>query len=130
MGKPLAARMARCAGKSLFPIKDKSHLVFFKYCDIMIKNGLVAQLGERTVRIRKVEGSIPFGSTITNTNEPCGNAGFVCCAKCSTSGKLPHPIRLGLCKSKVSTTGREFGCCAVCSTKKIFGYEFVRPFRK
>lgn len=25
--------------------------------------GPVAQLGERTVRIRKVEGSIPFGST-------------------------------------------------------------------
>ena len=25
--------------------------------------GLVAQLGERTVRIRKVEGSIPFEST-------------------------------------------------------------------
>ena len=29
-------------------------------------NGGVAQLGERTVRIRKVEGSIPFGSTKMN----------------------------------------------------------------
>lgn len=28
--------------------------------------GPVAQLGERTVRIRKVEGSIPFGSTKMN----------------------------------------------------------------
>ena len=28
-----------------------------------ISYGLVAQLGERTVRIRKVEGSIPFEST-------------------------------------------------------------------
>lgn len=27
------------------------------------KRGPVAQLGARTVRIRKVEGSIPFGST-------------------------------------------------------------------
>ena len=32
--------------------------------DIMVPHhGLVAQLGERTVRIRKVEGSIPFEST-------------------------------------------------------------------
>ena len=32
--------------------------------DIMMPHhGLVAQLGERTVRIRKVEGSIPFEST-------------------------------------------------------------------
>ena len=30
-------------------------------------NGPVAQLGERTVRIRKVMGSIPTGSTITDT---------------------------------------------------------------
>ena len=29
----------------------------------MPHHGLVAQLGERTVRIRKVEGSIPFEST-------------------------------------------------------------------
>lgn len=28
--------------------------------------GPIAQLGERTVRIRKVEGSIPFGSTKMN----------------------------------------------------------------
>ena len=28
--------------------------------------GPVAQLGERTVRIRKVEGSIPFSSTIND----------------------------------------------------------------
>ena len=33
--------------------------------DIMMPHhGLVAQLGERTVRIRKVEGSIPSVSTI------------------------------------------------------------------
>ncbi len=31
---------------------------------MMPHHGLVAQLGERTVRIRKVEGSIPFESTI------------------------------------------------------------------
>lgn len=30
------------------------------------KRGPVAQLGARTVRIRKVEGSIPFGSTKMN----------------------------------------------------------------
>ncbi len=30
---------------------------------ILLRFGLVAQLGERTVRIRKVEGSIPFEST-------------------------------------------------------------------
>ena len=30
---------------------------------VAMKNGLVAQLGERTVRIRKAEGSIPFEST-------------------------------------------------------------------
>ena len=30
--------------------------------------GLVAQLGERTVRIRKVEGSIPFESTRPETS--------------------------------------------------------------
>ena len=29
----------------------------------LLQYGLVAQLGERTVRIRKVEGSIPFEST-------------------------------------------------------------------
>ena len=29
----------------------------------VVSHGLVAQLGERTVRIRKVEGSIPFEST-------------------------------------------------------------------
>ena len=34
------------------------------------KNGPVAQLGERTVRIRKVESSILFVSTITNQSEP------------------------------------------------------------
>ena len=34
-------------------------------------SGLVAQLGERTVRIRKVEGSIPFEST-NNKNHPLG----------------------------------------------------------
>ena len=33
----------------------------------LLQYGLVAQLGERTVRIRKVEGSIPFESTITDT---------------------------------------------------------------
>ena len=33
------------------------------------KRGPVAQLGARTVRIRKVEGSIPFGSTITKKAE-------------------------------------------------------------
>ena len=31
------------------------------------KRGPVAQLGARTVRIRKVEGSIPFGSTKIKT---------------------------------------------------------------
>ena len=38
-----------------------------------LKNhGLVAQLGERTVRIRKVEGSIPFESTKKkDTASPC-----------------------------------------------------------
>ena len=36
--------------------------------DIMMPHhGLVAQLGERTVRIRKVEGSIPFESTNKKT---------------------------------------------------------------
>ena len=30
-------------------------------------SGRVAQLGERTVRIRKVEGSIPFVSTIQSS---------------------------------------------------------------
>ena len=35
------------------------------------KRGPVAQLGARTVRIRKVEGSIPFGSTTTNKSESC-----------------------------------------------------------
>ena len=32
-------------------------------------NGPVAQLGERTVRIRKVESSIRFGSTKTDRTE-------------------------------------------------------------
>ena len=35
---------------------------------IIYKNGLVAQLGERTVRIRKAEGSTPFGSTNKETS--------------------------------------------------------------
>lgn len=35
------------------------------------KRGPVAQLGARTVRIRKVEGSIPFGSTITKKLNFC-----------------------------------------------------------
>ena len=34
-------------------------------------NGIVAQLGERTVRIREVEGSNPFSST-TNKGHPSG----------------------------------------------------------
>ena len=36
------------------------------------KNGarVVSHSGERTVRIRKVEGSIPFGSTIERISEP------------------------------------------------------------
>ncbi len=46
------------------------------------KNGLVAQLGERTVRIRKVEGSTPFESTIEILSEP-KRFGFG--AFCSTS---------------------------------------------
>jgi len=50
---------------------------------------------------------------------------FGCCAVCSTSGKLPHPIRPSLCESKVCTTGREFGCCAVCSTRKTDKFRLV-----
>lgn len=38
------------------------------------KRGPVAQLGARTVRIRKVEGSIPFGSTITKKLNFCSFA--------------------------------------------------------
>ena len=43
--------------------------------------GLVAQLGERTVRIRKVEGSIPFESTKKKATlmggfSRCGNFAF------------------------------------------------------
>ena len=38
---------------------------------IIFTFGLVAQLGERTVRIRKVEGSIPFESTIFSMLEVC-----------------------------------------------------------
>ena len=34
--------------------------------------GLVAQLGEHTVRIRKVEGSIPFESTNSRSFIGCG----------------------------------------------------------
>ena len=34
----------------------------------LLQYGLVAQLGERTVRIRKVEGSIPFESTTKETS--------------------------------------------------------------
>ena len=70
-------------------------------------NGPVAQLGERTVRIRKVMGSIPTGST---------------------TGKLPHPIRPRLHKSKVFTTGREFGCCAICSTPKHQSFDWCFYF--
>ena len=43
-----------------------SHLLLTNLFDgdiMMPHHGLVAQLGERTVRIRKVEGSIPFEST-------------------------------------------------------------------
>ncbi len=39
--------------------------------------GLVAQLGERRVRIAEVEGSTPFRSTITNTDELMV---FACCS--------------------------------------------------
>ena len=42
---------------------------------VAMKNGLVAQLGERTVRIRKAEGSIPFEST---------------------KGTVPYPLDWGL----------------------------------
>ena len=38
--------------------------------------GPVAQLGERTVRIRKVVGSNPFRSTITRKYEPCISSGM------------------------------------------------------
>ena len=51
------------------------------------KRGPVAQLGARTVRIRKVEGSIPFGSTITKKAELlliCKGLAF-----CFTKGSAP-----------------------------------------
>ena len=40
---------------------------------VQSKYGRVAQLGERTVRIRKVEGSIPFMSTKNCRGESCGS---------------------------------------------------------
>ena len=43
-----------------------------------VKNGPVAQLGERTVRIRKVESSILFGST-KNTAQNSRNGLSVRC---------------------------------------------------
>ena len=35
----------------------------------VVRHGDVAQLGERSVRIREVEGSIPFVSTISTSEE-------------------------------------------------------------
>ena len=42
---------------------DKNNRGDYNESVIPTESGLVAQLGERTVRIRKVEGSIPFEST-------------------------------------------------------------------
>ena len=42
----------------------------------LLQYGLVAQLGERTVRIRKVEGSIPFEST-KKKHHPMGGVSFL-----------------------------------------------------
>ena len=61
-------------------ITTRNHFLKYNFCyNILLINGPVAQLGERTVRIRKVEGSIPFRST---------------------SSKLPHLIRQSSCKSE------------------------------
>ena len=43
------------------------------WCIVILASGLVAQLGERSVRIREVEGSNPFESTTKVPEE--GNSG-------------------------------------------------------
>ena len=47
---------------------------FMCYNIKVVKNGLVAQLGERRVRNAEVEGSIPFGSIIIRNARPIGCA--------------------------------------------------------
>ena len=44
----------------------------------MLKYGPIAQLGERTVRIRKVVGSIPIRSTIKSLFCQSDKGGFCC----------------------------------------------------
>ena len=45
------------------PTLQAENLCYNLFVIVQSKYGRVAQLGERTVRIRKVEGSIPFMST-------------------------------------------------------------------
>ena len=47
------------------PTLQAENLCYNLFVIVQSEYGRVAQLGERTVRIRKVEGSIPFGSTIS-----------------------------------------------------------------
>ena len=44
----------------------------------VVRHGDVAQLGERSVRIREVEGSIPFVSTISTSEESAVCRFFFC----------------------------------------------------
>ena len=44
----------------------------------LVSHGDVAQLGERSVRIREVEGSIPFVSTISTSEESAVCRFFFC----------------------------------------------------
>ena len=61
------------------------------------KFGGIAQLGERLTGSQEVMGSSPTISTSVP----------------------PRSIRFSRYNSKTCTTGREFGCCAVCSIRKI-----------
>ena len=68
---------------------------------ILLRFGLVAQLGERTVRIRKVEGSIPFEST-KKEGIAAGGAFFFAAAMRKEGFERQHSRK---------DCGREKNCC-------------------
>ena len=59
---------------SIFPLAFSFEMQYTS----KVRHGDVAQLGERSVRIREVEGSIPFVSTILTSEESALPIPFLC----------------------------------------------------
>ena len=90
-------RASACSGGIFHKFFIRVNITLYKYCFLVYINvvghGGVAQLGERTVRIRKVESSILFVSTKLKTAQLLGNpvtARFLLLLKAAENIKKRH----------------------------------------